>query len=107
MTDQEMFELAAKAAEIVGYTWSDEYRCMVKLAVLRADGEFSEAVYTWNPRDDDGDTFRLAVKLKMQVAPGVVLAPGLNIIIDDSEDQCAATRLAVFRAAVEIGKAMP
>jgi len=99
MTDKELLELAAKAAGIeckktpIGFYLSDEDR-------------------NWNPLTDDGDAFRLAVKLGMQI----------TIILDGDDgdhfpktmvdwateehinDPYAATRRAITRAAAEIGK---
>jgi hypothetical protein len=100
MTDRELLELAAKAAGIeckktpIGFYLSDEDR-------------------NWNPLTDDGDAFRLAVKLGMQI----------TIILDGDDgdhfpqtmvdwateehlnDPYAATRRAIVRVAAETGKA--
>jgi hypothetical protein len=100
MTDKELLELAAKAAGIeckktpIGFYLSDEDR-------------------NWNPLTDDGDAFRLAVKLGMQI----------TIILDGDDgdhfpqtmvdwateehlnDPYAATRRAIVRVAAETGKA--
>lgn len=72
----------------------------------------------WNPATDDGDALRLAVKLHLcvdlvQGADEVVAFFGKRVgkirhfVIDASdEDRCRATRHAIFRAAIEIGKSM-
>jgi len=105
-TEREMLDLAAKAA---GY-WSEEFECASDLP--RAG---------WNPRDDDGDALRLAVRLSMCVTqwintsypPHVMVGyrtgpdSGDNLTEDHGNDPTAATRLAILRAAAEIGAAMP
>lgn len=80
---------------------------------LRWD-EFSGQMVYWNPLTDDGDAFRLAVKLDIDVlfmsddegrftsAEGRYYAYAQH-----NGDPLAATRLAIVRAAAEIGKAMP
>lgn len=119
--DREMFELAAKAAGIEDYKWSDEYRCMIKPTGIPADGDFSEAVYTWNPRYDDGDSRRLQVKLQIYLefepngfhdhvsalgfVPNTSDAKYVAILL--GYKPCEAARLAVLHVAAEIGKAMP
>lgn len=116
-----MLEFAAKAAGIDDYKWSDEYRCMIKPTGIPADGDFSEAVYTWNPRDNDADSRQLQVKLQIDVefepngfhdhvsalgfVPDTSDAKYVAILLGDS--RCEAVRLAVLHVAAEIGKAMP
>lgn len=110
MTDKEKFELAAKAAGIEITTDNNPKFCNYWIV------EDGEATCFWNPRDNDGDAFRLAVKLGLSVILGTyhVAAEYLPQEGDDTfftreslgDDPCAATRLAVFNAAVEIGKAM-
>ncbi len=102
MTDRELLELAAKA-------------CELEEAKMRI--EFNQ----WNPIDDDGDALRLAVKLEMQVSIGFRRInvsfhtpsnfcfltggePTIKIREENFEDPLAATRRAIVRAAVEIGR---
>jgi len=63
MTDREMLELAAKAA---GIDW-------IKNCVWIENGFYSPLAkherIAWNPLTDDGDAFRLAVKLKIGTHP--------------------------------------
>ncbi len=105
MTDKELLELAAKAAGIKG-----------------------KAIY-WNPLTDDGDAFRLAVKLHIdvnyrglmvfaeQVGPVEVDAAESEKLyplrpyslmavcgISPRADPYAATRRTIVRAAAEIGR---
>ena len=89
MTDKELLELAAKAAEMPkgSVMGSGDY-------LYEKDGR---AIY-WNPLKDDGDAFRLAVKL-MEFEP--YKSRGCAPFF--SED-LAATRRAIVRAAAEIGK---
>lgn len=99
MADREMFEFAAKAAGKKIDYWHSNGSPMVR--------GFGGTPYAWNPRDDDGDSLRLMVQLKMQVFSGCVLAPGLDMIcVYNCDDEYTATRLAIFRAAVETGRAM-
>ena len=108
MTDCELLELAAKSAGIpIKPDFAERY-----------DYYMSDKLM-WSPLTDDGDALRLAVKLRIQVTPGTYnkdefsayngerhaeahewYAPGV-------QDECAATRRAIVRAAAEIGKGMP
>jgi len=90
MTDRELLELAAKAAEI-------------------------EHIGMWNPLADDGDALRLAVKLKLdtnckEFATACSWFPHTTkndvVLTHDGSDPYAATRRAIVRAAAEIGKGM-
>jgi len=51
----------------------------------------------WNPLEDDGDAFRLAVRLRIEVIHDVT----------SLGDPFLAYRRAIVRAAAEIGRAMP
>ena len=105
MTDRELLEMAAKAAGLKlewdkrGIAWCEA-----------ADG-------IWNPITDDGDALRLAVQLGIEIHPDrevrkvytafSVHRPhliGLNTIEPFGDDEMAATRFAIVRAAAEIGK---
>jgi len=109
MTDREYLELAAKAAGIE--VWFDGN------GTPWVDGD----KYVWNPITDDGDAFRLAVKLNMTVGEhlgarhaGRPPCPDdyedggypVRIAQMDNGDPYAATRRAIVRAAAEIGKGM-
>lgn len=121
-TEREKFALAAKAIGLPG-AWSDEH-CSFHIAMhLRGTSNGAEAARAqiglangriwWSPRDDDSDALRLAVKLNMRVGVGQVDWAGNDWIGEFSEsediaaDPCAATRLAIFNAAVAIGAVMP
>jgi hypothetical protein len=90
MTDQELLELAAKAAgqerSVAGELWSN------------ARG------LPWNPLADDGDALRLAVNLGVDVVQftgcvRVDVAGGADVYEKHDGDPCAATRRAIVRAA--------
>mgnify|MGYP003338065845 CR=1 FL=1 len=105
MTDKELLELAAKAAGIM-HKWHDE----VMVATFNDGIGWLE----WNPLTDDGDALRLAVKLGLCVTIDMGLgheteAWGYNemagkVIQDHNNDPYAATRRAIVRAAVEVGR---
>ena len=129
MTDREMLELAAKAAGIPidrsetngGGVGNDGFGLTGDLML-----DWHNDI-RWNPLRDDGDALRLAVKLRIDVDHGEMNdAQGTPIVIAHyrytlksgqvcwntrseqyGDDQCAATRRAIVRAAAEIGRAMP
>ena len=122
MTDEELLELAAKAA---GWTWwqskhgywnvtSPEGKtesCCVGWDASTIDDAFMEI--GWNPLTDDGDALRLAVKLDMNI---VFDFDRVMIVYGDGDGTCvteyfyelpeptdryAATRRAIVRAAAQ------
>ena len=105
--NRELLELAAKAA---GYhfTWNDKHDC----AEVWVDGDKIKRF--WQPHRDDGDTLRLAVKLELPIhytyddciETGNTRS-GFPIREKYDGDPYAATRLAIVRAAAEIGRNMP
>ena len=123
--DREMLELAAKAAQAAGLKvrLADEhgYYGEDKICAVLLDDSSQKIVAVWNPRDDDGDALRLAVQLDFTIEQNIafhrscVLAsiPGQKSVFATeffelwANDKRAATRLAIVRAAAEIGKAMP
>ena len=134
--NRELLELAAKAA---GWScWQSKHGY---LNVTKPDGEIVSACHNWpafdsytgeknqvptladalseldwNPRVDDGDALRLAVKLKFKLAKfndgaGVWFYPFYDDDTPDiwtayGDDELAATRDSIVRAAAEIGNAM-
>ena len=109
MSDRELLELAAKAAGIDYHaTCEDGTKCI-------HDGRGY-----WNPRDDDGDALRLAVKLRISLMlaetppgnPEVIYClthdtgPEWRTAKALHGDPYAATRRAIVRAAAEIGRNM-
>lgn len=60
---------------------------------------------TWNPLTDDGDAFRLAVKLEIDICFGAnyVIADGVQQpTVNNANDPRAAVRYAIVRAAAEL-----
>lgn len=106
MKDLEMLEAAARAAGAVDVTESRD-------AVMVRWSKASRGYVRWNPRDDDGDSRRLEVKLKLEITwdfdridvLGDADTPLATEYIYDNPptDVYAATRLAVLRAAAAIG----
>ena len=95
MTDRELLELAAKAAEL------EEAKMRI---------EFNQ----WNPIADDGDALRLAVQLGLFIQINSDSATAwkwrgenwYEQASDNADDMSAATRRAITRAAAEIGRNM-
>ena len=101
MTDKELLELAAKAA---GIDWFDEPAAKQGRGLHLKSGRF------WNPLTDDGDALRLAVYLFRDIHfwyfdNSVSVGNERRVVCGD--DPCAATRLAIVRAAAEVGRGMP
>jgi hypothetical protein len=108
--DKELLKKAAKAAGIE-FDW-----CHNGVAIDHGFGEIGvhkgKWVNVWNPLTDDGDALRLAVQLGLDIE---VYKTSTHVYDDKSEksfqedhdgDQYSATRKAIVRAAVEIGKGM-
>ena len=103
MTDRELLEFAAKAA---GIEWVDGHE---NAGLRNRDGR------VWNPLTDDGDAFRLAVKLRLEPRfldldhpagpPRVTFHNVAGLVELAGNDLLAATRRAIVRAAAEIGRA--
>jgi len=106
MTDCDLLELAAKAADI-GIWWCDQRQSFYRAGYQVA----------WNPLIDDGDALRLAVKLSLRVHVDIdciTKSIEVNYFDDGSychtvsdqnfDDAYAATRHSIVRAAAELGK---
>lgn len=110
MSDRELLEWAAKAAN-VPIIWVEGWRCF--LIPDDGDANLSSSSPVWDPLGDDGDAFRLAVKLGMWIYIGAphedastsVSLPEFDNVERHNGDADAATRRAITRAAAEIGKA--
>ena len=96
-TDRELLQFAARAA---GEWPSPE--------------PFEHVLSRWNPLVDDGDAFRLSVKLNIAVrrsdeydASYAVSPYDPTLISETDADPYTATRRAIVRAAAEIGRNMP
>lgn len=106
MSELEQVELAAKAAGKVVVDRDDD-------GTLYVQCQEDVRGTRWNPRDDDGDSFRLMVRLKLfprlDVMGAFVGFEGYGVEVWEKfkDEPAAAARAVVFRAAVEIGRAMP
>jgi hypothetical protein len=100
MTDKELLEMAAKAAE---YDVKPHVNSRYSPDLL-----FTLKGKNWNPLTDDGDALRLAVQLNLfNTRSKGYEWPDAELFVRHDEDPYAATRRAIVRAAAEIGKAMP
>jgi hypothetical protein len=109
VTDRELLELAAKAAGI-DLEWR-EWRTgrIAEFGIIkytRHEG-FWIGGKQWNPLTDDGDALRLAVKILYCDQVGAIWAEVNAMRHKSFEDEVAATRRAIVRAAAEIGRKMP
>jgi hypothetical protein len=104
--DRELLELAAKAAGIEGNQ---------DVHGIWTQGSWEMGGVCWNPRTDDGDALRLAVKLKIPMQfpdwENMTRTWGSKNCLDafnepHGTDPLAATRRAITRAAAEIGRSM-
>lgn len=108
MTDRELIELAARAA---GYKVIHSFENNDSLMI-----EVSERKYeVFNPLTSDADAFRLAVKLRLELGvsdEGDVFSAQCKRVLSfadadaDDGDEYALMRLAITRAAAEIGRGM-
>jgi hypothetical protein len=116
MTDRELLEAAAKAAELkVRWHSSGHYGQTMEIMEDESGGP------PWNPLTDDGDALRLAVARRFHVnifaadnsegikTPGFVEiwdkdTDPLHVEWVDGNDYESATRRAIVQAAAEIGK---
>lgn len=102
----------AMAAKAVGFDSFDWLAADNRMNVYTPEGRQS----SWNPITDDGDALRLAVALRLQVTPGTYNSEEVTAYrsghaesherVHFQQDIGAATRHAIFRAAIAIGRAM-
>jgi len=107
--ERELLELAAKAAGMDYLVWTPGSSPIVP-GEKRINGQM-----VWNPIHDDGDAFRLAVRLGIEVgvyariSKCAATTPGAAFTAEEwlleGGDHCAATRRAIVRAAAELGRA--
>jgi hypothetical protein len=115
MNDRELLELAAKAGEIGPVLCYESKRNCLRIGNR-------ESYRLWRPLGDDGDNFRLMIKLHIQpdfssdhlrtthYPNGAWYQPGQVVVSDEisyEDDRYAATRRAIVLAAAEIGKSLP
>jgi hypothetical protein len=108
MTDGELLEKAAKAAGYVIESFRSNGGAWCHPVGEQPDENGDHpGLFAWHPRDDDGDALRLAVKCQIQVHYDEFT--GCAFVrwnrgekydsLYGSENPCAATRLAILRAA--------
>jgi hypothetical protein len=105
MSDRELLELAARAADISLLFPGEE--------IGGRDPRNAKTHDVWNPLKDNGDALWLAAQLALDIefktrghiTDGVVVDGSLTWI-DANEGICAVLRRAIVRAAAEIGKGM-
>ena len=108
MTDREMLELAAKAGGYARHEYVENSARDGRVVTGHYDSLLEVCI---NPLTDDGDALRLAVYLEFEIditRTGVAVRTrcGLKVLVNKTEepDLCAAARLAITRAAAEIGR---
>ena len=113
MTDRELLEAAAKAAGYAVIGWDN---ALPDTPIIVGDrfGCGATLKWVWMPLTDDGDAFRLAVALKIDIRPSLAgptrfryTTVGASTFAAQGTNACDATRRAIVRAAAEIGKNMP
>lgn len=119
-TDRELLELAAKAAGMMVLPHNEPWPRDAKGWFYNehgGGGMFAklDGIHTrWNPLADDGDAFRLAIQLKIDLRfqrDGDVYVDAGDCdaytvyLIDHAGDYAAATRRAIVKAAASIGRA--
>lgn len=124
MSDRKLLELAAKIATASGmklhkYHNDDDPDEYVEWRIEAIAGDGSTWHKLWNPRTNEDDSQRLAVKLYLVVAvmrathakPAFTAVYHFNgpehVSEEHGDDPNAATRLAILRCAAAIGEAMP
>jgi hypothetical protein len=112
MDDRTLLELAAKAAGIKTHGWrAHEFQPGYYVLPETETGAYC----VWNPLTDDGDSLRLAVRLRIVWGWYSDNAMWARCEFDDrvfresheragTQDEMAATRRAIVRAAAEIGR---
>jgi hypothetical protein len=96
-SDYELLRNAAKAAGLMADGWHRDGGIAVWMP-----GQESKYWFNWNPLTDDGDAFRLIVKC----LPFYTVCYSREDYEACNQNGLAATRLAIVRAAAEIGRNM-
>ena len=110
MSDQELLELAAKAAGLTNLEYCLAWKCMAEYDDHEGSYEWGTC---WNPLVRDSDALQLTVRLNLMLdtayngCTSVGSASLCEILEPHNGDPYAATRRAVVRAAAEIGKSKP
>ena len=120
---REMLEAAARAFwgseidDVCTVEWSELDGAIAYTHADNQDHNGCDQAFLWDPLEDDGDALRLAVKLNLHLRPLSFLCPDAHEIVvgvadwdgvheKANGDPYAATRLAITRAAAEIGRQM-
>lgn len=115
MTDRELLEAAARAADMNYLIWTPG-----AAPIVPGEHRVCADHGYWNPLTDDGDALRLAAKLELSILPGggnveVSAYEGMKELEDGEmfypwcqehygPDRCAATRRAIVRTAAAMNK---
>lgn len=110
-SDRALLEAAAKAAGLKYTKPHPDYSGLFGLALEDANGRY---IADWSPLTDDGDAFRLAVKLQIIVgkydeyANAGVIGSDVDVVVWGHEegDPYAATRRAIVQAAASLGRSL-
>lgn len=115
MSFRKLLESAAFAAGIKSTGWINKNHWWFQSEGVGYN-DSNDCQQLWNPLINDGDAFRLAVKLGLDIIQHseikdgrleVAVFYGENLELEQyGSDPYAATRLAIVRAAAEIGNAM-
>lgn len=124
MNDRELLELAAQAYwgneidDVCSIEWSEKDQAIAYTHADNQDHNGQDRNFLWNPLTDDGDAFRLAVKLRLDVLFDGFDCPNAYVEVVANEptdmqpwaaesmkaDPYAATRRAIVRAAAAISE---
>ena len=115
MSNKEFKELLTLAAKAAGYQVC-HFGCPFPGAFVADD--LKGLSFYWNPRDSSAEAFELAVKLRLRVEccdngriyvwrGAALVHRGVALHENNDAEMNAAARLAILRAAAEIGRNMP
>ncbi len=100
-TDKELLELAALAA---GYELFPEWDC-AESGIFLGKGCDGDLQFVWDPLEDDGDAFRLAVKLELDLFISIGRTAAASWLPDSEASADGCPRRAIVMCAAEIGRA--
>ena len=116
MSDQELLELAAKAAGLTNLEYCLAWKCMAEYD--DHEGSYEWESY-WNPLVRDSDALQLGVLLRLNIKHGTTPSGAKNGLISCEQgfseeftdvlgqDPFIAIRRAIVQVAAEIGKSKP
>src|SRR5574337_989372 len=109
-SERDLLRWAAKAAGMDDQRWVEPGDLLPHKGGLAPSIGSNQTPVVWNPLIDDGDALRLAVKLRItpvQLLVGcrATSLKGADAYVQFGEEPYAATRLAIVRAAAEMGEA--